>query len=74
MVSKFWRERRRARRISSLSLEAKVVVVDSDGRDAVALRSPVNLRLVYRPWAIHLFVVLSRGGIDSIRLLHEPYR
>jgi hypothetical protein len=74
MVSKVRRQRRSLGGISGLPLEAEVVVVDPDGGDAIALWSPVNLRLVYWPRAIHLFVVLSRCGVDRIRLLHEAYR
>lgn len=58
VASKIRRERRCAGRVPCFPVEAKALVDDPDGHDAPGLRSTINLRLVYWPWTIHLFVVL----------------
>src|SRR5260370_11781291 len=58
MVSEFRGERRRARRISGFSLEAKDVVADPNGYHALAFRTALDLCLIHRSRSFHLFTVL----------------
>lgn len=50
---------------AGFSLEAKNVVVDSDGDDATGLRRPVSLCLLDRAWTLYLLVVLRYADLSA---------